>query len=63
MKPAGFDLQKPNSIVDDIIEALQTDGAHHKQWFLEMILFKLVGEEEFTNMNVQSSGWEKGIVP
>ena len=29
-------------------EGLQTDGEHHKQWFLSSILFQLLGEEEYT---------------
>ena len=49
-----------NKIVALALEGLQTDGGHHKQWFLEQILETLhydvpAMQEEF--------GLEKGIAP
>jgi hypothetical protein len=41
---------------DLFVEALTTDGAHHKQWYLEEIS-KLLGIE------IDDSIYEKGIAP
>lgn len=40
-------------------EALCTDGAHHKQWYLEQIL-KLMG---WTEKDLSYRYWEEGIAP
>jgi len=53
------------TVKDLIINALETDGAHHKQWYLERILealgfdLKTVKEEE----NKNDYDWEEGIAP
>lgn len=57
---------KISAVADLIIEALCTDGAHHKQWYLEQIAQELNidpyqhaldrGEEGLTH-------WEPGIAP
>jgi hypothetical protein len=44
----------------DIIEALLTDGAHHKQWFLEQMLAKL-GHDVVAQERMY--GFERGIAP
>jgi len=52
------------SIIDIIIEALNTDGGHHKQWYLDQILRKLISKEEyFKYKNDENYGWEDGIAP
>ncbi len=45
-----------------ICDALLTDGGHHKQWYLEQLLIKLVGEDKANDL-VKMSDWEKGIAP
>lgn len=51
-----------NSMVDTIVEALTTDGGHHKQWYLEEILKTIVGNEEFSKLKKHLE-WEGGIPP
>jgi hypothetical protein len=43
---------------DLIIRALRTDGAHHKQWYLER-LADLLG----LNLDPLRDGYEPGIAP
>lgn len=45
--------------LDLAYEALQTDGAHHKQWYLEQIAIALGGHEEY----IQQIESEEGIPP
>lgn len=41
-----------------ILEGLHTDGGHHKQWYLEMILRRISSRyDELKSL----SGWEDGI--
>jgi len=49
-------------LIDLILEALNTDGGHHKQWYLERILKELVSEESF-DIYKQHYSWEEGIAP
>lgn len=50
-----------DGVADLAIEALYTDGAHHKQWYLECILRYLhVGLDE---IRAQTGDWQEGIVP
>ena len=48
-----------------IVEALETDGAHHKQWYLEQLLFALgfnateIKEKEI----LRGYDWDEGIAP
>jgi len=42
------------------LQGLDTDGAHHKQWYLERILEIVIGEDEFES---RKGMWEEGIVP
>ena len=48
------------TITDLCIEALQTDGAHHKQWYLEEILRALGWNVEQVR---DEEDWEEGIAP
>jgi len=51
-------------IVSLVTSGLCTDGGHHKQWYLEEILRKIVVEEEFERLkNDEDYGWEEGIIP
>ena len=59
---AGVEEKETNNRIYDLtIEALQADGAHHKQWYLEEIL-KAVGRSDVFE---KSSGviWDKGVAP
>ena len=49
-------------IVNLIAEGLQTDGAHHKQYFLERILLQLYNQMEF-DAALEDEDWERGIAP
>lgn len=42
--------------------ALRTDGAHHKQWFLEQILQLVTEPKEYERVRVDSE-WKAGIEP
>lgn len=47
------------------IKGLLTDGAHHKQWYLEEIL-KAIGydlKDIEKELEEDDYGWEKGIAP
>lgn len=52
-------MQKLKQIIDLCVKGLTTDGAHHKQWYLEEILKTLGPNTEKLNPN--ESIWEKGI--
>ena len=49
-------------ITDLVIDALCTDGGHHKQWFLETILRMLISSDAVANLK-ESFEWEDGIAP
>lgn len=49
-------------LVGLIIHALHTDGAHHKQWYLEGILWGILGEEKYHTVR-SLSVWDEGIAP
>jgi len=40
-----------------------TDGAHHKQWYLERILELLAPKNEDIEKTRDKLGWEEGIAP
>lgn len=42
------------------MEALVTDGAHHKQYYLEEILTLIHGKEQFEKLRNEVQ-WESGI--
>jgi len=49
-------------LVKEIISALTTDGAHHKQWYLERI-FRIICTDEYVNEAKEHFEWEDGIAP
>ena len=51
---------KKQAIFDLVIDALCTDGEHHKQWYLEEIL-KVLGYNPDEMRDAPN--WEKGIAP
>lgn len=58
-----MEIEKIEKIKELAIEGLYTDGAHHKQWYLEEIL-------KFTGANIEElrksdeyGGWDDGIAP
>lgn len=44
-------------IICIVLGALRTDGAHHKQWYLEKIL------EELDADDFSDRDWEEGVAP
>ena len=59
------DYQRIQKIVDLAIDGLLTDGAHHKQWYLEKIL--IAAGEDLDNirrmLNFDGYDWDDGIAP
>lgn len=49
-------------ITDLVLDALCTDGAHHKQFLLEEIFRLLVPANTFADLK-ESFEWEEGIAP
>jgi hypothetical protein len=58
--------QEPSSpiqtIADLCLDALTTDGAHHKQWYLEKILQEVHEPYTFNKLR-DEVGWDEGIAP
>ncbi len=54
--------RKIEAIKELALDALETDGEHHKQWYLEEIL-KLCGVNVETLRKTFRSYGEKGIAP
>lgn len=58
---------KVEEAIEHILNGLNTDGAHHKQWDLEQALISLVGQERVDQMKLEiiEEGiygvWEPGI--
>lgn len=55
-----------DNIAQILIDGLVTDGAHHKQWYLEEALKRLVGPTNFKEMRRDVDGeefWEPGVEP
>lgn len=55
-----------NKLYKLCVEALTTDGAHHKQWYLERILEELGGDVETLREALEregSSRLEEGVEP
>jgi len=44
----------------NLIEGLTTDGAHHKQYYLEFALLELVGTEMLEELR-REHNWEEGV--
>lgn len=49
-------------VVNKIIHALTTDGADHKQWYLEEILGEIVSCKEYKDLK-NNYYWEEGTPP
>ena len=47
-------------ITDILLDGLVTDGGHHKQFQIEMVLLRLVGETEFKRLKNEFE-WDDGI--
>lgn len=47
-------------LADIVLDYLLTDGAHHKQYALEVVLLHLVGQDEYERMKEEQE-WEEGI--
>lgn len=52
------------------IKGLLTDGAHHKQWYLEQILTTIAAEQGVSLLDIKSQiydegygDWDEGIPP
>ncbi len=52
-------------VKDLVLDALYTDGAHHKQWYLERILIELGYDITLIRMDHLEQGyeWGEGIAP
>lgn len=54
------DSDKLTKIISLCTDALQTDGSHHKQWYIEQIM-------ETAGFNIElwrnQIGWEAGVPP
>lgn len=59
------DFVKGKTVKDIIIDALLTDGGHHKQWYLEQLLWKLGFDVDKLKKELQKEDyeWEEGIAP
>jgi len=44
-----------------LIDGLQTDGGHHKQWEMDQALRALVGKAGYNYLQETEVGWEPGI--
>lgn len=45
-----------------LMDGLQTDGGHHKQWYLEEALHELTGDKFYRDAK-QEFEWEGGLAP
>lgn len=54
-------------LIDLCLNGLMTDEGHHKQWYLEQILKKLIGEGGYVILRKRERDrdyeWEDGIPP
>lgn len=50
-------LSKAQEILSLARDGMSTDGAHHKQWYLEKI-FRLLAHEEESSAYERYVGWE-----
>lgn len=48
--------------IELILDGLMTDGAHHKQWYLEQLLLLSLHPEDFVELK-EHHQWEEGIAP
>ena len=47
-------------MIEEIIYGLQTDGGHHKQYTLEVVL-RMICEDEWVDKAKDYFKWEEGI--
>lgn len=52
-------MSKPVNLITALLEALDTDGEHHKQYWLEEALRLVVTTEDFDDLKKQMQ-WEEG---
>lgn len=59
------DFVKGKTPLGIIVEALETDGSHHKQWYLEQLLFALGFDANEIKDKEKISGydWDEGTAP
>ena len=54
-------------IVEIALDGLFQDGSHHKQWYLERIIEKILGKNDAAHLEsnsiIEGFVWEKGIAP
>ena len=55
-------MSRDDQIVKWCLDALNTDGEHHKRWYLEKILASIEGEGVMDSMRYRD-GWEPGVAP
>ena len=60
-------MEDNENIVDFIVSGLMTDGAHHKQWYLEQILRRVINKEGIESLKEtfakRGYSWESGVAP
>lgn len=57
-------MSKETRILEFVIDGLLTDGAHHKQWYLEQILTTIWGSTEYIrDLLKEKYNWESGTAP
>tara|TARA_Y100000034_G_scaffold133004_1_gene197410 strand:- start:144 stop:344 length:201 start_codon:yes stop_codon:yes gene_type:complete len=51
-------------LLELIMDALYTDGAHHKQWYLEQLL-SIISKDGYIPMRILNVAetWEPGVAP
>jgi len=52
-------------VIDLATNGLLTDGAHHKQWYLEQILIAFGADLDNLSKELKEEGysWDRGIAP
>lgn len=65
-KPMTWHLNRArieqSMVIQELLRGLRTDGAHHKQYYLEQALIRIVGTDEVLKMR-QDGDWEEAIMP
>jgi hypothetical protein len=55
-------LKTLSDVVTSLLNGLVTDGAHHKQYYLELALKNLVTDEYLEQCRLELQ-WDEGIAP
>jgi len=58
-----YERRTQKEIVSLALDGLTTDGAHHKQWFLNEILSKLIDSNSEWDGLKETYGWDEGRIP